>query len=582
MDAMSSSPRQSEQLLVGFGLVMLTFHFSYNYSGLRCWLAQAAQDKQESALSESESLRVEEKLHEVRCKMFINWAQFGVHVAFVLVLVCLMDFYRAQSVLSCLWLLLGILAYGVYTVALWSSQVTEQILVRSCAVLHFTLLVGVLADTLLGLDDIVNRVGTFQYTHMILGVVFAPSKSTAFCSVCYFALCAWNIAQSSSESFLTPLCLLQQFFQAATGIGLPFIVDAVLRDWIAVSFRSKDSDSLIHGFRRMLKGIADGELLLDNGFRICGSAVCLQRLLETGEDFAGRSLEDLIDGEEARTKFRRSLTPQNAGSTQTLQTAPPCLRVPLKAPSGRVVSVDVCHVPLPNLYGTKTVHYLLSLTEDLDPRVPPMDLQEDSQQSRFKDQEGEVRSAQSAASSETHVEGYDELAEMTLLLNLTSELVDIEEAHLRFQRRTNEAEFRLGMPTLKRFARPLDWENLNGYLRHYARQVGKGQASEKQSLGSIMLRMPGESRKLLQARRATISSPYAQTPNQPARLFLHLANFKDKRPKNSRPRLAGLDENAKVDDEPRSAAINSASSGSQSSPQRLRESSGEELREDQS
>eukprot|EP00439_Symbiodinium_sp_Y106_P020304 s2272_g2.t1 len=141
-----------------------------------------------------------------------------------------MDFYRAQSVLSCLWLLLGILAYGVYTVALWSSQVTEQILVRSCAVLHFTLLVGVLAES-----------------------------------------------------------------------G---------------------------------KGIADGELLLDNGFRICGSAA-------------------LIDGEEARTKFRRSLTPQNAGSTQTLQTAPPCLRVPLKAPSGRVVSVDVCHVPLPNLYGTK-------------------------------------------------------------------------------------------------------------------------------------------------------------------------------------------------------------------------------------
>ncbi|CAE7926604.1 unnamed protein product, partial [Symbiodinium sp. KB8] len=447
MDAMSSAPRQSEQLLVGFGLVVLTFHFRYNYSGLRCWLAQAAQGKQESALSESESLRVEEKLHEVRCKMFINWAHMGVHAALVVVLVCLMDIYRAPSVLSCLWLLLGVLAYGVYTVALCSSQITEQILVRSCAVLHFTLLVAVLVDTFMMLDDISNRISTLQYAHMILSVVFAPSKSTAFCSVCCFALCTWNLAQRSSETF-TPVCLLQQSFQAAAGIGLPFIVDAVLRDWIAVSFRSK-------------------------------------------------------------------------------------------------VSVDVCHVPLPNLYGTKTVHYLLSLTEDLDPRVPPMQLQEDSQQSRFKDQEGEVRSAQSAASSETHVEGYDELAEMTLLLNLSSELVDIEEAHLRFQRRTNEAEFRLGMPTLKRFARPLDWENLNGYLRHYARQVGKGLASEKQSLGSIMLRMPGEARKLLQAKRATISSPYARTPNQPARLFLHLANFKDKRPRNSRPRLAGLDEDAK-------------------------------------
>lgn len=581
MDAMSSAPRQSEQLLVGFGLVVLTFHFRYNYSGLRCWLAQAAQGKQESALSESESLRVEEKLHEVRCKMFINWAHMGVHAALVVVLVCLMDIYRAPSVLSCLWLLLGVLAYGVYTVALWSSQITEQILVRSCAVLHFTLLVAVLVDTFMMLDDISNRISTLQYAHMILSVVFAPSKSTAFCSVCCFALCTWNLAQRSSETF-TPVCLLQQSFQAAAGIGLPFIVDAVLRDWIAVSFRSKDSDSLIHGFRRMLKGIADGELLLDSGFRICGSAVCLQRLLETGEDFAGRSLEELIDGEEARTKFRRSLTPQNAGSTQTLQTAPPCLRVPLKAPSGRVVSVDVCHVPLPNLYGTKTVHYLLSLTEDLDPRVPPMELQEDSQQSRFKDQEGEVRSAQSAASSETHVEGYDELAEMTLLLNLSSELVDIEEAHLRFQRRTNEAEFRLGMPTLKRFARPLDWENLNGYLRHYARQVGKGLASEKQSLGSIMLRMPGEARKLLQAKRATISSPYVRTPNQPARLFLHLANFKDKRPRNSRPRLAGLDEDAKVYDEPGAAAINSTSSGTQSSPKCLRKIIGEESPEDQS
>ncbi|CAE7778544.1 unnamed protein product [Symbiodinium microadriaticum] len=381
MDAMSSAPRQSEQLLVGFGLVVLTFHFRYNYSGLRCWLAQAAQGKQESALSESESLRVEEKLHEVRCKMFINWAHMGVHAALVVVLVCLMDIYRAPSVLSCLWLLLGVLAYGVYTVALCSSQITEQILVRSCAVLHFTLLVAVLVDTFMMLDDISNRISTLQYAHMILSVVFAPSKSTAFCSVCCFALCTWNLAQRSSETF-TPVCLLQQSFQAAAGIGLPFIVDAVLRDWIAVSFRSK-------------------------------------------------------------------------------------------------VSVDVCHVPLPNLYGTKTVHYLLSLTEDLDPRVPPMQLQEDSQQSRFKDQEGEVRSAQSAASSETHVEGG--------ALALPA-----------------KAEFRLGMPTLKRFARPLDWENLNGYLRHYARQVGKGLASEKQSLGSIMLRMPGEARKLLQARSSRI------------------------------------------------------------------------------
>ena len=46
------------------------------------------------------------------------------------------------------------------------------------------------------------------------------------------------------------------------------------------------------------------------------------------------------------------------------EAAPRCLRVPLKAPCGRIVSVDVCHVPLPQLYGQKSLHHLLSLTED--------------------------------------------------------------------------------------------------------------------------------------------------------------------------------------------------------------------------
>ena len=34
-------------------------------------------------------------------------------------------------------------------------------------------------------------------------------------------------------------------------------------------------------------------------------------------------------------------------------------------------------------------------------------------------------------------------------------------------------EVRMGMPTLKRFARPLDWANLDAVLRRYARKVCK-------------------------------------------------------------------------------------------------------------
>ena len=34
----------------------------------------------------------------------------------------------------------------------------------------------------------------------------------------------------------------------------------------------------------------------------------------------------------------------------------------------------------------------------------------------------------------------------------------------------------MGMPTLKRFARPLDWAGIDGTLRRYARQVRKASA----------------------------------------------------------------------------------------------------------
>ena len=245
------------------------------------------------------------------------------------------------------------------------------------------------------------------------------------------------------------------------------------------SLRSKDSDSLIFGFRQMLKGICDGELLLDSQLRVCGKAACLQRLLMTPEDFVGRPLPELIDGEEAVKKFQKFLAATPEESAETPESAPRCLRVPLRAPSGRLVSVDVCHVPLPQLYGAKSLHHLLSLTEDIEvreqPQAParPVDLDVcnilPGEEATTATKTASVRSG---TSSENAVEHFDELEEVTLLLNASTELIDIEEAHLRFERHTSEAKLGMGMPSLKRFARPLDWPGLETFLRQYARQAG--------------------------------------------------------------------------------------------------------------
>ncbi|CAE7823062.1 unnamed protein product [Symbiodinium sp. CCMP2456] len=134
---------------------------------------------------------------------------------------------------------------------------------------------------------------------------------------------------------------------------------------------------------------------------------------------------------------------------------------------------------------------------------------------------------------DTHVECYEELTEMTLLLNTSTELMDIEEAHLRFVRRTNDSKVRMGMPTLKRFARPLDWAGLEAALRGYARQVRKSQAhgeeAEKQVLPGLMLRLPGESRKHLLSRSLAVSSPFERKKHDPIHLYLHMMDFQGHR-----------------------------------------------------
>ncbi|CAE7805592.1 unnamed protein product, partial [Symbiodinium necroappetens] len=129
---------------------------------------------------------------------------------------------------------------------------------------------------------------------------------------------------------------------------------------------------------------------------------------------------------------------------------------------------------------------------------------------------------------ESYEECYDELAELTLLVNASTPLMDIEEAHLRFVRKTNKSKVRMGMPTLKRFARPLDWAGMDAVLRRYARKVRKAHAEgqqvegeQEQALSSMTLRVPGESRKHLRSRRVTISSPFPRQ-HAAADVFLYV------------------------------------------------------------
>ncbi|CAE7201931.1 unnamed protein product [Symbiodinium necroappetens] len=303
-------------------------------------------------------------------------------------------------------------------------------------------------------------------------MLFSANAATVSSSVLHTALYIWATAQVHGRSAVDLWLLVSHLsLQVLVCNMVPFMLEQTLRECIEASFQSQDSDSLIDGFRQMLKGICDGELLLDGDFKICGSAPCLQRLLSSRDDFAGRSFRELIGDDEARKTFDRFL----AKAALPKEATPGCLRVPLKTASTQIVSVDMFHVPLPhNLYGLNTIHHLLALTEDVHATVQPE--ADPATQNVWESRRPVAGAPASAASTDTHVECYEELTEMTLLLNTSTELMDIEEAHLRFVRRTDDSKVRMGMPTLKRFARPLDWAGLEAALRGYARQVRRSQA----------------------------------------------------------------------------------------------------------
>ena len=59
-----------------------------------------------------------------------------------------------------------------------------------------------------------------------------------------------------------------------------------------------------------------------------------------------------------------------------------------------------------------------------------------------------------------------ELQEMALLVDATTPLFDVEQAHLSFLRQSDEADS--GMLSLRRLVRPTDWGTVQAQLREFA------------------------------------------------------------------------------------------------------------------
>ena len=197
---------------------------------------------------------------------------------------------------------------------------------------------------------------------------------------------------------------------------------------------------------------------------------------------------------------------------------------------GGHIPVDVFHVVLPNRFsslGNSSERHLLALIEDADARLKAEDPSIQCCRNRtpgrvLRRVDSPVSERQSSSCSGGEVEVLEELSQITLLLDCSTDLFDISEAHLRFARMTSQPDLKSHMPTLKRFVRPSDWPVLETGLYQYASAVSERRRPAPQSLSPVMIQLPGEPRKYLCAKGVSVKAVYSGFRPQGQPTYLHL------------------------------------------------------------
>eukprot|EP00435_Cladocopium_sp_Y103_P000141 s2658_g1.t1 len=207
-------------------------------------------------------------------------------------------------------------------------------------------------------------------SRMIMSVIFIDTL-TALPAQLMISLAETVVHAKHSQS--TEEILLFAWMQIIVSAGI-IGFSVVLEFWVTSHLTSlMDTESMVCSFRRMLRGVSDGEVMLSEDLRIAEDSDCLKHLLMTQSKFKGKDFERLLVEEEVdrfQEFMKQSMAEAHKPEEQRTKT-PPCLRISLRGASDLRVGVDVWHVSMP---GRKDgVRHLLALREDSEARCQAPD-----------------------------------------------------------------------------------------------------------------------------------------------------------------------------------------------------------------
>lgn len=458
----------------------------------------------------------------MRCENYLNAVRFTVHFAFMVTFGPLVQFANQPNLSTALEFLMPATGWFVdmsFHKGLFRCTSRN---VRAAITLN---LIAVTFNTLFATPQSREELAALEIQQIAANLLTAMVSvdclfTVPFCGIAFIVV-LYKQAVSPFGSDLAATAIVEKAAGHLLVALAAVVMERSTRARILADLASEDSSRLLSSFRCVLKGVCEGEVLLDSTCKFVGRTECLEQLLGLEqEELTSKALPDLFQDEDSHQKFSQFI----AASDETAS-IPAGLRVSFQTSHGSACSVDLFHVLVPNLFQEDgQAQHLIVLKEDADSRIRRAEPDGEAC-SIIRDWHAGGVASEGPSSEGDTLEVYEELQCMTFLVN-PEDFGDIEEAHLKFQRQHSEPQMRLGMPTLKRFTVSTDWSSLRQKLQFYLQAVREQQAPESMLLGPLLFRLPGESRSFLQARHVSLSP--AMGPGPP-RFWLLMKDFNPSR-----------------------------------------------------
>ncbi|CAK9036084.1 unnamed protein product [Durusdinium trenchii] len=369
-------------------------------------------------------------------------------------------------------------------------------------------------------------------SRMIMSLIFIDTWTTGPAQVVISTAEIW---QYSVQHDIADTVLFA-WVQILAGSGI-VAFSVILEYWITCHVSSLlDTESILSSFRRMLRGVCDGEVLLADDMTIRADAECLKHLLMNSGNFKGKSFEKLLQPAEV-TRFRDFMKQSQRDALQPDEQrtrTPPCLRISLRGASDIRVGVDLWHVPM---CGKDGALHLLALREDAEAQREPPQCEEPHPRLPVSPQSNaeadSLSESMSQNSSGSLLQSFPELSDMTLCVDTSSRWFDVEQAHLSFVRQPQSSD--MSMPSLRRLVRPTDWETVRSKLK----EVAEGGESE-----TLRLRLLDDAKRSLIAQVQVSAYRPPRGSEDGVKLCLNFTDlvFDEKAPGSARHSLGSIEE----------------------------------------